>query len=337
MQAQTSFPAFIRSWRERQGLKREDFAPSLGVSDKTLSRWESEGKDRLRPSHDDVLALARRTRLPAQALILLSHDYPIYFDERANRFSECAYDQALVDKDVVIHHLFEARDASDVHCPTDDELEDILELHQQVLGKQPKLPVDTLRVARDWLPTLNAVVVDANGVYAGHILVLPVTGPAHDALRTGKLRESALRREAMADGKGNPIAGFHIYDFMPVQSPHAYRLLSYFLRQLALLVGDVDCVAYPTLSRFVETTDGQTLASYLGLSTTFLDFDYQTKFGLKMTPCWMEERLGALDWFRDHLTALGRPPLPTPREQAGTTELMQVDVATPSDMTAPPP
>jgi hypothetical protein len=324
-----SLSQLLQAYRETLPGKttQERISQDIGISSRTWRRWESvdrqsrlgksDGKSTGRAGRSggtkkrgnkreakppgasirELEKVAKHTLIPFEALLRLRHGYPTLFDFRMNRYSTCPFDPALVNARVLKKQLLRVEDVGLVEQIESRDWPQILDVHDRLFRGWPRLDRGVLLYGASVLRELNLIVRDVRGLYAGHMIVLPLAPTAHGHLRDRHLRENELTRSAIATGDQFPISALHIYVFSSIQSTYAYRLLRRFTE--ALVFTKANLSPEVVLSRYAETRDARALSHHLGLTKLGRDETYQNRYKLPMTPEWYEGKISSLPWFRD--------------------------------------
>jgi transcriptional regulator with XRE-family HTH domain len=295
MRQYEGFQNLMMDYRESTHLSQGALAGKLGISERTYGRWE-RGDGGF--GRNEILKLARVTRIPVEVLLRLRFGYPTLYNVQTHRYATCSFDDDFINEKVLREKLLSTAweglvyslDAKSTFSET------VVNFYRPVFPSALHSSQATIRMAAELAPNLNLIVLDPFENYSGHVMCFPLRAQAYDDLESEKLREANLTREHLAPLSKSSLAHLHLYGLFATCSTHMYSLLRRLVVNL-VLKGSPGDLENTTLSMFVASRDGKEIATKLGLDMRFIAFDLFNESPTEIPGHFFAARLEDLDWF----------------------------------------
>lgn len=307
MRQYESFQTLMTEYRKSKNQSQGALAGKLGISERTYGRWE-RGDGGL--GRDELLNLARVTRIPVEVLLRLSFGYPTLYNVQTHRYSTCAFDQDFVNEKVLRDRLLSTAWEGHVHSlgPESPYSETVATFFRPAFPNALHSSKATIRTAADMAPNLNLIVLDPFEVYSGHVMCFPVRDQAYEDLLSEKLKEADLAPEHLEPLSRSGPAHLHLYGLFATYSTHMYSLLRRFIVNL-VLKGSPGDLENTTISMFTASRDGKEVATKLGLRMRYVAFDIFNQNPTEIPGHFFTARLEELDWFWRYRESLLSSPM----------------------------
>jgi transcriptional regulator with XRE-family HTH domain len=307
MRQYEGFQTLMTEYRKSKNQSQDALARKLGISERTYGRWE-RGDGGF--GRNELVNLARVTRIPVEVLLRLSFGYPTLYNVDTHRYSTCAFDHDFVNEKVLRERLLSTNWEGQVQSlgPGSPYAETVATFFRPAFPNALHSSQATIRAAADMAPNLNLIVLDPFEVYSGHAMCFPLRDKAYEDLASEKLKEADVAPEHLEPLSRSGPAHLHLYGLFATCSTHMYSLLRRFVVNL-VLKGSPGDLKDTTLSMFTASRDGKEVATKLGLETRYIAFDLFNQNPTEIPGHFFAARLEDLDWFWSYRESLLTSPV----------------------------
>jgi len=290
LETYSSLGALLKGLRRFHGMTQAEAAEKMEVPSRTWRRWEGGAL----VNQDHRRMLAESHLIPLEVVERLSSGMTVLFNLRTRRFAYNTFETDFINKKIVREELHDDASLSRISAISEDR--DIPLIHDYdalIYPTENALKASIITSAQNAVPELNFVINDNLGLYAGHVVCLPLSDDVHEGLRSGDLEEGDLSTWDVAPKrpwKDPPC--LHFYSIYAACSGFAYTLLKGLQNGIRTLVVEGQISKNSVVSGYAVTDDGIELCQKIGLSLVFESPEEQEKLGTEKVPSFYQGTVG---------------------------------------------